>query len=76
MREEFNIPNNLIVISYELGEYLTVYEVSEKEILKDSRILGVDIEYDSNQNLELEDFEEFFESFQDYFQDFIEMADE
>ena len=76
MREEFNIPNNLIVISYELGEYLTVYEVSEKERLKDSRILGVDIEYDSNQNLELEDFEELFESFQDYFQDFIEMADE
>ncbi len=76
MREELNIPNNFIVLSYEVGEYLTVYKVSERKNFKDSKVLGADVEYDSNQNLRLGDFEELFESFQDYFEDFIELAEE
>lgn len=32
MRNELNLSNNFIVLNYEVGEYLTLYKVSEKEV--------------------------------------------
>lgn len=74
MRNELNLSNNFIVLNYEVGEYLTLYKVSEKEELDDSTIYGVNVAYNGTEKMILGKPEKLFSSFEDYFEDFIELG--
>ena len=73
MREEVNLPNDLIVLSYEVGEYLTLYKVSINQELEDNAIYGVNVKYDY-EKMNIGKIEELFSSFEEYFKDFIELG--
>jgi len=74
IREEVNLPNDLIVVSYDVGEYLTLYKVSENQELEDNAIYGANVKYDDNEKMNIGKIEELFLSFEEYFEDFIELG--
>lgn len=47
IKKQLNLANDLIVIGYQLDEYLTLYKVSDNQELEDIRIYGVRVNYDN-----------------------------
>ncbi|MFK8280614.1 SMI1/KNR4 family protein [Capnocytophaga canimorsus] len=74
MRKEVNLSNDFIVLNYEVGEYLTLYKISENQELEDSPIYGVNIKYDDTERISLGSTEKLFSSFEEYFEDFMELG--
>ena len=74
LRREVNLSNDFIVLHYEVGEYLTLYKVSEKQELADSAIYGAEVRFDSTEKLVLGKLEKLFSSFEEYFEDFTELS--
>jgi len=62
------------VLSYDVGEYLTLYKVSKKEQIEDSLVFGTNVSYDDNQKMKIGKIEKIFDSFEQYFEDFIELG--
>lgn len=75
LREEIGIPKDFIVISYELGEYLILYQTESNQTSNGSKIYGVEIGYNSTGKLFIVGKpEEIFASFEEYFDDFLELG--
>ena len=74
MREESNLSEEFIVISYEVGEYLTLYKISKTQELEDSAVYGVDIQYNDLGQMICERPQKLFASFKEYFIDFLELG--
>jgi hypothetical protein len=74
IRNEINIADDLIVLSYDVGEYLTLYKVSKKEQFEDAFVFGTTVSYDENQKMKIGKMDKIFDSFQQYFEDFIELG--
>ena len=74
MREETNLSEDFIVLSYEVGEYLTLYKISKSQELEDSTIYGVEVEYDDLGKLVIGNPKKIFSSFEEYFMDFLELG--
>lgn len=74
MRNEVNLSNDLIVLNYEVGEYLTLYKVSENQELEDNTIYGANVIYGETEKLYIGKTEKLFSSFEEYFEDFIELG--
>ncbi|HLW08594.1 MAG TPA: SMI1/KNR4 family protein [Marinilabiliaceae bacterium] len=74
IREEVNLPNDLIVLSYEVGEYLTLYKVSENQELEDNAIYEANVKYDDDEKMSIGKIKKLFSSFEEYFKDFIELG--
>ena len=74
MRNEVNLSNDLIVLNYEVGEYLTLYKVSENQELEDNTIYGANVRYDDTEKMYIGKTEKLFSSFEEYFEDFIELG--
>jgi len=53
MRNKINLSNDLIVLNYEIGEYLTLYKVSAEQELEDNPIYGAEIKYDGAEKIVL-----------------------
>ena len=74
MRNEVNLSNDLIVLDYEVGEYLTLYKVSENQELEDNTIYGANVRYDDTEKMYIGRTEKLFSSFEECFEDFIELG--
>jgi len=74
IRNEIDIDDDFIVLSYDVGEYLTLYKVSKKEQIEDTFVFGTIVSYDENQKMKIGKMEKIFDSFEQYFEDFIELG--
>ena len=74
MRNEVYLSNDLIVLNYEVGEYLTLYKVSENQESEDNTIYGANVRYNDTEKMYIGKTEKLFSSFEEYFEDFIELG--
>ena len=75
LREELNLPDDFIVLNYEIDEYLILYKVSKTDRLNDSKVYGAEIHCNKDGNFEMNKPTLLFNSFDEYFEDFLELAD-
>ncbi|WP_315100569.1 SMI1/KNR4 family protein [Capnocytophaga sputigena] len=75
LREELNVPDDFIVLNYEIDEYLILYKVSKTDRLNDSKVYGAEIHCNKNNDFVMSKPTLLFNSFDEYFEDFLELAD-
>jgi len=75
LREELNLPDDFIVLNYEIDEYLILYKVSKTDRLNDSKVYGAEIHCNKNNDFVMSKPTLLFNSFDEYFEDFLELAD-
>ena len=75
LREELNVPDDFIVLNYEIDEYLILYKVSKTDRLNDSKVYGAEIHCNKGNDFVMSKPTLLFNSFDEYFEDFLELAD-
>ena len=76
LREELNLPDDFLVLNYEIDEYLILYKVSKTDRLNDSKVYGAEIHCNKDGNFVMSKPTLLFNSFDEYFEDFLELADD
>ena len=49
LRDELNLPDDFLVLNYEIDEYLILYKVSKTDRLNDSKVYGAEIHCNKRQ---------------------------
>ncbi|WP_454989694.1 SMI1/KNR4 family protein [Capnocytophaga sputigena] len=75
LRDELNLPDDFLVLNYEIDEYLILYKVSKTDRLNDSKVYGAEIHCNKGNDFVMSKPTLLFNSFDEYFEDFLELAD-
>ena len=76
LREDLHLSEDFIVLHYEVDEFLTLYQVSNKIRLKDAKVFEADVYYNDKGGFEIDKPTPMFDSFEEYFEDFLDLAEE
>ncbi|MEN7547392.1 SMI1/KNR4 family protein [Rapidithrix thailandica] len=70
LRKDSHLQNEYIVLQYDVGEFVVLYNVSDRKVYE------ADVFYDSEKQVKIGKIEEGFSSFDDFFDDFILLSEE
>ena len=76
LREDLHLSEDFIVLHYEVDEFLTLYQVSNKIRLKDAKVFEAEVYYNDKGDFEIDKPTPIFDSFEEYFEDFLDLAEE
>ena len=76
LREDLHLSEDFIVLHYEVDEFLTLYQVSNKIRLKDAKVFEADVYYNDKGDFEIDKPTPMFDSFEEYFEDFLDLAED
>ena len=76
LREDLHLSEDFIVLHYEVDEFLTLYQVSNKIRLKDAKVFEADVYCNDKGAFEIDKPTPMFDSFEEYFEDFLDLAEE
>ncbi|WP_297976713.1 NAD(P)H-binding protein [uncultured Capnocytophaga sp.] len=76
LREDLHLSEDFIVLHYEVDEFLTLYKVSNKVRLKDTKVFEAEVYCNDKGAFEIEKPTPMFDSFEEYFEDFLDLAEE
>ena len=76
LREDLHLSEDFIVLHYEVDEFLTLYQVSNKIRLKDAKVFEAEVYYNDKGDFEIDKPTPMFDSFEEYFEDFLDLAED
>ena len=76
LREDLHLSEDFIVLHYEVDEFLTLYQVSNKIRLKDAKVFEAEVYYNDKGGFEIDKPTPMFDSFEEYFEDFLDLAED
>ena len=76
LREDLHLSEDFIVLHYEVDEFLTLYKVSNRVRLKDTKVFGAEVCCNDKGIFEIYKPIPMFDSFDAYFEDFLALGEE
>ena len=76
LRDDLHLSEDFIVLHYEVGEFLTLYKVSNGVRLKDAKVFEAEVFCNDKGEFEIDKPTPMFDSFEEYFEDFLDLAEE